>query len=194
MANTFSISTLRFSCWVHPTVILSLVASWMMAVEYSRDHPLWYISFYNKGSLMQMVTERDKAMRAAALAAVEALYLAEGPAVVWGQLGKLTDQQRSLIEERLKYTERAAARTGVPTGLTQRGEEEARSAPCLDRSRLSLLELSKMTSIEPKSVGAVPVGNAIRVRTLSFLSFRHPIFAVQMHIAQRGHGSVDGTS
>ncbi len=67
-----------------------------------------------------MIVERDKSIRAAALGVVEALYVSEGPGVLWSQFNKLTEQQKSLVEERLKYLEKAAARqasqsVGPPT-------------------------------------------------------------------------------
>ncbi len=59
--------------------------------------------------LMQMVSERDQATRGAALMALEAAYSQLGQDL-WPLLGRLTDQQRSLIEERLKFADRAAER------------------------------------------------------------------------------------
>ena len=58
--------------------------------------------------IAQLVSERDQATRGAALSALEAAYSQLGPDL-WPLLGHLTDQQRSLIEERLKFSERAAA-------------------------------------------------------------------------------------
>jgi hypothetical protein len=67
-----------------------------------------------------MIVERDKSMRAAALAFVEALYVSEGPAVLWSQFNKLTEQQKSLVEERLKYIEKGAARQASQSFATTR--------------------------------------------------------------------------
>ena len=36
---------------------------------------------------------------------------------MWKWLGKLTDQQRSLIEERLKYTDKELAKQGLKPGF-----------------------------------------------------------------------------
>jgi hypothetical protein len=36
---------------------------------------------------------------------------------MWRWLGKLTDQQRSLIEERLKYTDKELAKQGLKPGF-----------------------------------------------------------------------------
>ena len=47
-----------------------------------------------------MVTERDKALRSAVLGTLAVLYQQEGEATVWAQCGRLSDQQRSLIEVR----------------------------------------------------------------------------------------------
>ena len=57
---------------------------------------------------MQLVSERDQATRGAALAALETAWGQVGQDL-WPLLGHLTDQQRSLIEERLKFADRGAA-------------------------------------------------------------------------------------
>lgn len=54
---------------------------------------------------MQIVSDRDKATRAAALGTLEVAYLSEGQAI-WSMLGRLSDQQHSLLEERFKYTDK----------------------------------------------------------------------------------------
>ena len=54
---------------------------------------------------MQIVSDRDKATRAAALGTLELVYMSEGQAI-WSMLGRLSDQQHSLLEERFKYTDR----------------------------------------------------------------------------------------
>ena len=56
-------------------------------------------------SATQIVSDRDKATRAAALGTLEVAYLSEGQAI-WSKLGRLSDQQHSLIEERFKYTDK----------------------------------------------------------------------------------------
>ncbi len=53
-----------------------------------------------------MVSDRDKAVRAAALALLQTLYQLAGPSQTWGLLGKLTGQQHSLIEERFKHRDK----------------------------------------------------------------------------------------
>ena len=58
---------------------------------------------------LQLVTDRDRGVRAAALGVMEVAYRQEGPAALWKLLGRLSDQQRSLVEERLKYTDKQAA-------------------------------------------------------------------------------------
>lgn len=54
------------------------------------------------------MSERDKALRSAALGALEILYKAEGEGAVWAHAGQLSDQQRSLIEERFKFAAKQA--------------------------------------------------------------------------------------
>ncbi len=56
--------------------------------------------------LSQMVSDRDKGVRAAALALLQTLYQLAGPSQTWGLLGKLTSQQHSLIEERFKHRDK----------------------------------------------------------------------------------------
>ena len=56
-------------------------------------------------AILQVVSDRDKATRAAALSTLEVVYLSEGQAI-WSMLGRLSDQQHSLIEERFKYTDK----------------------------------------------------------------------------------------
>ena len=55
---------------------------------------------------LQLVSDRDKATRSAVLGALEAVYMQEGPSGFWDMLGRLNDQQKSLISERLKYTDK----------------------------------------------------------------------------------------
>ncbi len=52
------------------------------------------------------MSDRDKATRSAVLGALEAVYMQEGPSGFWEMLGHLNDQQKSLISERLKYTDK----------------------------------------------------------------------------------------
>lgn len=63
------------------------------------------ISFKPRRSALQIVSDRDKATRAAALGTLEVAYRSEGQAI-WSMLGRLSDQQHSLIEERFKYTDK----------------------------------------------------------------------------------------
>lgn len=62
-----------------------------------------------------MVSDRDKGMRGAALAILERLHAAVGPHSAWSLLGPLKDQQRSLIEERIRHRER---HPDAPNGVT----------------------------------------------------------------------------
>lgn len=55
------------------------------------------------------MTDRDRGVRAAALGVMEVAYRQEGPAAFWKLVGRVSDQQRSLIEERLKYTDKQAS-------------------------------------------------------------------------------------
>ena len=59
--------------------------------------------------LLQLVTDKDRGVRAAALGVMEVAYRQEGPAALWKLVGRLSDQQHSLIEERLKYTDKQAS-------------------------------------------------------------------------------------
>eukprot|EP00798_Chlamydomonas_sp_ICE-L_P001437 gene1437-32811_t len=67
------------------------------------------------GMVARLVTERDTALRQGVLMTMEAVYSCEGNNV-WRYAGKLSDQQRSLIEERFKYTDKDLARMGVAPG------------------------------------------------------------------------------
>ena len=60
---------------------------------------------------MQIVSDRDKATRASALGTLEIGYWSEGQAI-WSKLGRLSDQQQSLIEERFKYTDKQVSQVG----------------------------------------------------------------------------------
>ncbi|KAG2491479.1 hypothetical protein HYH03_010264 [Edaphochlamys debaryana] len=66
-------------------------------------------------AVAKLVTERDTAVRAACLAVMEVIYCIEGQAV-WDYLGRLTDQQKSLIEERIKAAGNRLARAGLAPG------------------------------------------------------------------------------
>lgn len=83
----------------------------------------------------QLVSERDKGIRAAALGTLELLHSAEGGAAAWRAIGSVSDQQRSLIEERFRHSEKQAARaaasrqaTGSSAGTSQRTTEDAEAA------------------------------------------------------------------
>lgn len=58
---------------------------------------------------LQMVSDRDKAVRAAALALLQTLYQLAGPSQTWNLLGKLMNQQHSLIEERFRQRDKGSA-------------------------------------------------------------------------------------
>ena len=62
---------------------------------------------------MQIVSDRDKATRAAALGTLELVYMSEGQAI-WSMLGRLSDQQQSLLEERFKYTDKQVMPASFP--------------------------------------------------------------------------------
>lgn len=57
-----------------------------------------------------MVSDRDKATRGAVLSVLEGILKREGEQEVWKQAGRLSDQQRSLIEERFKFVYKAEAK------------------------------------------------------------------------------------
>ncbi|GIL58886.1 hypothetical protein Vafri_13702 [Volvox africanus] len=67
-------------------------------------------------AVARLVAERDTAVRAACLGVMEVLYCIEGPAV-WDYVGRLTDQQKSLIEERIKAVANRLARAGTQPGF-----------------------------------------------------------------------------
>jgi hypothetical protein len=69
---------------------------------------------------LQLVTDKDRGVRAAALGVMEVAYRQEGPAALWKLVGRLSDQQRSLVEERLKYTDKQAAAQARRCNLTSR--------------------------------------------------------------------------
>jgi len=68
--------------------------------------------------LARLTSERDKDARQAALGALEQVHRIEGAQGVWRQLAaaRLTDQQRSLVEERLRSSERELAKKGLVPG------------------------------------------------------------------------------
>ena len=55
------------------------------------------------------------------LGTLEALYRLEGEGRVWDHLGRLNDQQRSLIEERFKFVSKHAAKTCMAIGPPRAG-------------------------------------------------------------------------
>lgn len=61
-----------------------------------------------------MVSERDAAMRLAALNMLEQLYHAAGATTTWALLGPLKDQQRSLVEERFRHKDRHDMPSSLP--------------------------------------------------------------------------------
>ena len=85
----------------------------------------------------QLVSERDKSIRAAALGTLEILHGAEGSAAAWRVIGSISNQQRSLIEERFRHSEKQAARataasrqaTGSSASSSQRTTDDA-EVPC----------------------------------------------------------------
>lgn len=77
-------------------------------------------------AMAHLVSERDKALRGAALGAISKAYLREG-ANVWKYVGKLGPQQASLIEERLKALDK---QNGGPVRPTPRaGASSAATSP-----------------------------------------------------------------
>lgn len=81
----------------------------LRGVWHGRSAP-WRATYIHVGHhAAQMVSERDKGVRAAALNLLEKLYLLTGSATTWALLGQLTPQQHSLIEERLKYKDKQDA-------------------------------------------------------------------------------------
>ena len=81
----------------------------------------------------QLVSERDKSIRAAALGTLEILHGAEGSAAAWRMIGSISNQQRSLIEERFRHSEKQATRataasrqaTGSSASSSQRTTDDA---------------------------------------------------------------------
>lgn len=76
---------------------------------------------------VQLVSERDKALRAAVLGAFEVLYAREGESAVWTLAGPLTDQQRSLIEERFRFAAKQAAKAASHRRLESNGNASDQS-------------------------------------------------------------------
>ncbi|KAG1659479.1 hypothetical protein FOA52_005506 [Chlamydomonas sp. UWO 241] len=68
------------------------------------------------GSVARLVTERDGAVRQGVLMCIEAVYRIEGEDM-WTLAGRLTEQQQSLMQERLKYTDRELAKAGLSPGI-----------------------------------------------------------------------------
>ncbi|GLC42611.1 hypothetical protein PLESTB_001118900 [Pleodorina starrii] len=66
-------------------------------------------------AVARLVAERDTAVRAACLGVVEVVYCIEGQAI-WDYVGRLTDQQKSLLEERMKAVGNRLARSGNQPG------------------------------------------------------------------------------
>ncbi|CAD7700615.1 unnamed protein product [Ostreobium quekettii] len=65
--------------------------------------------------IAKSVSERDKSLRAACLSTLAVIYDFEADDI-WSHLGHLTEQQQSLIVERLKYRERELAKSGLTGG------------------------------------------------------------------------------
>ncbi|PNH12606.1 Protein MOR1 [Tetrabaena socialis] len=66
-------------------------------------------------AVAKLVAERDTAVRAACLGVIEVVYCIEGTGI-WEVLGRLSDQQKSLIEERIKAAGNRLARAGQQPG------------------------------------------------------------------------------
>ena len=71
------------------------------------------LSLLHADCALQIVSDRDKATRAAALGTLELVYMSEGQAI-WSMLGRLSDQQQSLLEERFKYTDKQVMPASFP--------------------------------------------------------------------------------
>ena len=78
---------------------------------------------------LQMASERDKSLRSAVLEFLGILYKLEGEAAVWAQVGSLSDQQRSLIEERFKSVSKQMARAQTMNRLASNGNAADHSGP-----------------------------------------------------------------
>lgn len=94
-----------------------------------------------------MVTERDKSLRLAVLDTLEILYKMEGEAAVWGQVGSLNGQQKSLIEERFKTVDKQAARLQTQ----QRLENQENAAEHSESPSYAGIQTPRWLSETPKS-------------------------------------------
>ncbi|GMH42322.1 hypothetical protein BSKO_10241 [Bryopsis sp. KO-2023] len=81
--------------------------------------------------IAQAVSARDKAFRQATLGTLEVIYDFEGEAI-WKLLGRLTDQQRSLIEERLKVRTKQLAKEGLAPGFRNENAAERMEDPVVE--------------------------------------------------------------
>uniref|UniRef100_A0A061RZH6 Cytoskeleton-associated protein 5 n=1 Tax=Tetraselmis sp. GSL018 TaxID=582737 RepID=A0A061RZH6_9CHLO len=85
-------------------------------------------------TVAKMVSERDKALRGAVLGMLSIVYVSEGD-VVWKQMGSLDNMQKSLIEDRFKFTDKEAKKTGTIIGDLRSQRMAERDGPPEDTSQ-----------------------------------------------------------
>lgn len=105
---------------------------------------------------MQLVTVRggDKSLRLAVLDTLELLYKQQGEATVWAQVGAISPQQKSLIEERFKTVAKSQARQqtqarldGPPNASEQSSAPASPVALGLSRSVYQMLKIQEIFMI-----------------------------------------------
>ena len=114
----------------------------------------------------QMVSDRDKGMRAAALAILERLHAAVGAHSAWSLLGPLKDQQRSLIEERIRHRERhpdAPVLADAGAGASTSYVSHWCAAPHTAGAVASLLSVHMITRRPPSKVLVQITGSPLQL-------------------------------
>lgn len=104
-------------------------------------------------SLAKLVAERDQSLRSAALGCFEVVYAIEADGL-WRHLGKLSDASRTLVEERLKYTDKELAKKGVRPGYraAEFGEETPASGATHPASPRNTASSSAMRPQSPSMI------------------------------------------
>lgn len=98
--------------------------------------------------MAKCVSERDKALRQACLGALEIVYDYEG-SKIWNNLGKLNDQQKSIVEERFKYREKLLEKKGERPGY--RGSRPPSPSPLTIGMQKAALGTERVPTFEMRA-------------------------------------------
>jgi cytoskeleton-associated protein 5 len=112
--------------------------------------------------IAKLISDRDTAVRTAALHAIGSVYTSLGADATWKYVGRIADKERSMLEERLKRTPGGAGGGGSAGVTAASSPAPTRSATPVQRAGTpSRLQAPERTSAPPSPSPVVPAANGI---------------------------------